>query len=252
MTTKIARFKPLYPVELIVDGKQHFYKLGDDETYHPGVTTILGAALPKPALLPWAVKMMGENIREYLTARDGKPFLKDEIDALIQAGKDIYKKKAEAAADIGTRAHKVIDSILLGVDCEVTDDIKPCIDAFQDWRGRQTLTFDLGDTKIGSKVFGYGGSLDCVAWGDSGPVLIDLKTSKAIYDEYAYQLAAYVQAFRETYGVEVKEAIILRLGKDKPEFEVKRVANLSACLDGFLAALKLYNLNKWKKFEEIK
>lgn len=244
------KIAPLYKVSLIADGKDHFYEIENDPVWKPGVTTVL-KQINKPALIPWACKVMGENISSYLSARPkDKPFTPEEIEALVKEGKQIYKKKAEAAADIGTRAHKAIDSILAGVDVELSDDIKPCVQAFLDWKGRQGVTFELGDTRIASKVFGYGGSLDALAFHGDKVILIDFKTSKGIWDEMAFQVAAYAQAFKETYGVTVSDALILRLGKDTPDFEVKRISNLPACLEGFLAALKLHNLAKWKKFED--
>ena len=49
--------------------------------------------------------------------------------------------------------------------------------------------------------------------------------------------------------MEVKEAMILRIGKDKPEFEVKKLSNPNETFQGFLAALKLYNLSKFEMFD---
>lgn len=257
--TIATRLNPLYDVKLIVDGRQHFYQIGADEKWHPGVTTALGM-INKPALIPWAAKMVSENIKEALMEhwatpgtedRDKQHLSKEQIERICLEGKNIYKKKSQAAADVGTRAHKAIDLILHGEPYQLDDDIKIPVEAFLDWKGRQTLTFELGDTRIGSRLFGYGGSLDMVAFDGNEAILIDLKTSNGIYPEMGYQIGAYSQAFKETYGIEVKEAMILRIGKDKPEFEVKKVGNISACLEGFLAALKLYQLSKWQIFEEV-
>lgn len=247
------RLTPLFDVKLIADGKQHFYQLGDDEVWKPGVTTALGM-INKPALIPWAVKMCSENIKDALMKlTPGETLTEAGINAIVAEGKNIYKKKTQAAADIGTRAHAAINAIITNdrsLDYLNIADIKPCIDAFLDWKGRQSLTFEVGDTKLGSRLFGYGGSLDFVAFDGNKAILFDLKTSKGIYPEMAYQLAAYAQGFKETYGIEVADAFILRVGKETPDFEVKRVANMKDCLDGFLAALKLYTLSKWGKFAE--
>lgn len=245
----IQRLKPLYDVKLIVDGKKHFYQIENDDKWLPGVTTVLSAAIPKPALLNWALNMMGDNIRQYLTARDGKPFEKSEIDELIKVGKDIYKKKASEAADIGTRAHKAVDEIIKGNSPVIDDDIKVCVEAFTNWHKTSGIEIEIGDSKIASKLFGYGGSLDMLGFKGKDAILIDLKTSKWIWPEMGYQIASYMQAFRETYGVEVKEAMILRLGKYKAEFEVKKLSNFNETFQGFLGALKLYNLTKFQMFE---
>lgn len=250
LSTKML--KPLYDVKLINHNRQHFYQIGENDTWLPGVTTVLSAAIPKPALLPWSLKVMGENIREYLTNRENKPFTIEEIEQLIKEGKNIYKKKASDAADIGTRAHKAIDDIIKGVPPVIDEDIRTCVDAFQAWYKESALTIDLGDSKIGSKLFGYGGSLDMLAFRGNDAILIDLKTSKGIYPEMGFQICAYMQAFKETFGVEVKEAMILRVGKEKPDFEVKKLANFNETFQGFLAALKLYNLSKFEMFDDFK
>ena len=87
----------------------------------------------------------------------------------------------------------------------IGDDIKAGVDGFLDWKASHSLQIELGDTKIGSKLFGYGGSLDMLAFDKEDPIIFDFKTTKkrrdrdhGIYDDYAYQLAAYAQAFKET------------------------------------------------------
>jgi len=239
--TPVSRLTPLYKVELIANGKQHFYKIADDETYYPGVTTVL-SILNKPAILPWAIKMMGENVRV--------------IDSIVNEGKQIYKKKASDAADIGSRVHKAIDDIIHGVAPEITEDIKAGVEGFLAWKESHKLTIELGDTRLGSKLFGYGGSLDFVAFDGDEATIWDLKTTKkrkdkdhGAYDEMALQISSYCNAFTETYGIRVKAAYILWVNKEKAEFKAVKVNNIQTCFEGFLAALKLYQLSKYELFE---
>lgn len=241
---------PLYEVKLIASEGKHFYQFDGDETFYPGVTTVLGAAIPKPALLPWSLKMMGENVKEALLKLPEDSLLDEKtIDRIVAEGKLIYKKKASDAADIGTRAHKAVDDIIKGLTPTITDDIKPCIEAFTAWNKSSGLKIELGDTRLGSRLFGYGGSLDMLAFRGNEAVLIDLKTSKGIYPEMGFQISAYMRGFQETFGIEVKEAMILRIGKDKPEFEVKKLSNPNETFQGFIAALKLYRLQKFQMFD---
>jgi len=258
------KLTPLYEVKLIVDGKQHFYTMGEDETYFPGVTTCL-QQINKPALIPWAVKACSDNIKDYLKQHAVNRILTDqEVEQACLEGKNIYKKKASDAADIGSRVHKACDDIIRGTYKDEVlmgagrygADIAAGVQGFLDWKASNSLTIELGDTKIGSKVFGYGGSLDFVAFQGSEPIIFDIKTTKkrkdadhGIYPEYAYQLAAYAQAFHETYGLEVKNVYALWLNKEKPEFKPVKISNLSEAFQGFLAALKLYKLNKYQLFE---
>lgn len=254
-----TRLNPLYDVKLIANGKQHFYQIGDDETFRPGVTTALGM-INKPALVQWASNSCSENIKEALLEYTSKPLsilIHEDIKRICEEGKNIYKKKAQAAADIGTRVHQACDSIIKGEEKDIPEDIRHGVQGFLDWKSSQSLTIELGDTKLGSKLFGYGGSLDFVGFEKDEPVIFDIKTTKkrkdrdhGIYPEYAYQLAAYAQAFRETYGLDVKKVYALWINKEKPEFKAVKVEKIPGCFEGFLAALKLYQLSKFELFEQ--
>jgi len=251
------RLKPLYPVKLIADGRSHFYQIGDDETFRPGVTTVLGV-LNKPALIPWAVKSASDNIKDYLlkNALD-KPLTKEEVEKACEEGKNIYKKKASEAADVGSRVHQAIDSIIKGEKKDIPEDIRSGVDGFLAWKGSNSLTIELGDTRLGSKLFGYGGSLDMVAFDGNEAIIFDFKTTKkrkdrdhGIYPEYGIQLASYANAFTETYGIPVKDVYALWLDKEKPGFKALKVSNIGACFEVFLACLKIYKSSKYEFFDE--
>lgn len=259
------RLSPLYTVKLIADGKSHFYTIGNDPTYFPGVTTVLGATIAKPQLLPWAVKACSDNIMEELTKLAAvnqtikyMTYLEPAIiERVCTEGKNIYKKKASEAADIGSRVHQAIDLIIRGEIPTISEDIKSGVQGFIDWQEKYKVKIEAGDTKIASKIFGYGGSLDFIAFIDGEPVIFDNKTTKkrkdadhGIYPEYAYQLAAYAQAFHETYGLEVKQVYCLWLNKEKPEFKAVKISNLAEAFQGFLSALKLYKLSKYELFDK--
>lgn len=253
-----TKLNPLYDVKLIADGKQHFYQLGNEEKWFPGVTTVL-SVINKPALVQWASNSACENIKEFLIKNAlNRVLTLDEIEAAVLEGKNIYKKKSQVAADLGSRVHQAIDSIIREEEKDIPEDIQAGVQGFLDWKASNSLTIELGDTKIGSKLFGYGGSLDMVAFDGNEAIIFDFKTTKkrrdrdhGIYDEYAYQLAAYAQAFKETYGLEVKKVYALWLNKEKPEFKAVEIPNISLCFEGFLAALKLYQVGKIEKLDNF-
>ena len=249
MTITATRMKPLYDVKLITYERSHFYTINDDETMLPGVTTAL-SSIAKPMLIPWAAKMASENIKEFLLEHStGRILTKEEIEKACLEGKNIYKKKSSEAADIGTRAHAAINAIIEGREPKIDDDIKIAVEAFEKYQKTNALKIELGDTKIASLVHGYGGSLDAIGMENGKVIIVDFKTSKGIYGEYALQVAAYSYAFQETYGLDyLPQALVIRVGKDKPDFEVKRVTNIQQAFLGFKAALNLYRSMKFDFF----
>ena len=107
---------------------------------------------------------------------------------------------------------------------------------------------------VGSEIkmvseIGYGGTVDIVARNkDDEVIVIDLKTSKGVYDEYRLQLAAYCQMVKENMNLDyVPKAYILRIDKETGEFEHHRLGDLDKEWDIFLHALKIYRLHKEMK-----
>lgn len=249
--------KPLYDVKLIEANRQHYYQIGSNEDWRPGVTTVLGV-MNKPALIGWAAKSVSDNIREELLKYPDTVLSKKQIESICDEGKNIYKKKAQDAADIGTRVHKAVDAIIRGEKPTITDDIRDGVQGFVDWQAAHSFTIHAGDTKLGSRLFGYGGSLDFVGIDSKGLAVIwDLKTTKkrkdrdhGIYPEYGLQLAAYAKAFTETYGIEVGAVYALWVNKEKPEFKAVKVSNINVAFEGFLACLKIYQTQKFELFED--
>lgn len=252
-----SKLSPLYDVRLIEDGRNHYYTIGNDEKWYPSSTTVL-KCLDKPALIPWALNQMGDNIKDILSNREIKPWEEGEIDGIIKEAKGIYKKKSAEATDLGSRAHKAIDDIIKGNAPEITDDIRPAVDGFLKWKEEQHIEIIAGDTRIGSKLFGFGGSLDFVGLDGDQVVIFDNKTNKkrkdrdhGLYPEAAYQLSSYAVAFKETFGLPVKAVYGLWLDKEKGGFKAVKVSNINAAFEVFLACLKIYQNQKFEMFDDL-
>lgn len=239
---------PIYKVDLVVKDKSHFYDVtyNDVIVRYPGVTGFL-SVINKPALVPWAKREALALVEDALFKRlNGKKSARVMLnkswisDVLSDAKKrpDVIK---EEAADLGSQAHAFIDLIIHGKEPEkIPDEITTPVNAFKDWWKSSGIELIMGDTKVASRIYGYGGSLDALGQRNGHLVIMDWKTSNGIYSEYALQVAAYAQAFLETYGMECKEAIVVRFSKKEPvEFEKKEVADLKRSFDAFLAAKNL-------------
>ncbi len=207
------------------------YKLPDG-TAVPGVTTVLGATIPKPALLAWAYNcgVKGED----------------------------FRKVKDKAADVGTIAHWLIELHLKGlkpdVSCFAPADLSKAENAvikFLSWWDSGKYEYVASEMQLVS-IDGYGGTLDIMARQHGELILVDLKTSKGIYDEYWFQLAAYAKLYCENNPFEeLKRFIICRIGKEESDndFEIQEKQDLTWEGAVFKQCLALYKVLKAKQKE---
>ena len=190
----------------------------------PGVTTVLGV-LAKPALIHWAWKLGIE-------------------------GQD-YRKYRDKMADIGTLAHYLIMCHLTGETPDLSeyskadiDKAENCILSYFEWERSHKPEPIIIEKPLVSIKYQFGGTPDLVARINGTTCLVDFKTSKAVYEEMIYQLAAYSQLVSEN-GHKTQKAILLRIGRDEDEgFEEREIIDLSNEWEIFKCCLQLYNFRK--------
>ena len=192
----------------------------------PGVTTILGT-LAKPALVPWANRLGLEGI-------------------------DVTKYVDELAK-IGTLGHYLIECDIKGempdldvYSKEQLDRAENCLLKFYAWERENEVDFFQSELQLVSRQHRFGGTLDSIAAVNGKLSLVDFKTSKAIYPEMFFQLAAYRQLAKEA-GYEIDNVRILRIGRTEEEgFEERLfdVKDLDPHWEIFYHALQIYNLKK--------
>jgi len=116
--------------------------------------------------------------------------------------------------------------------------------SFLEWEKSHPLSPILIETPLVSEKHGFGGTPDLLAKSNGDNCLVDLKTGKAIYDEYLYQLAAYEILLREN-GYDVDNCRILNIGRTEDEaFQDRRAGDLSKEKELFLHCLAIYNLKR--------
>lgn len=236
-------------------GEGRYYQIEGIEPKLPSVTTVLNV-ISKPALIPWAKKVALESVRKAMLNNQGVFFTTREMDMLefeawtdkvfAEAKKEPEKVRSEAA-NFGTRLHALIDEYLKGPPgaYQVPDELAVPFNNFLTWRQESGLTIHLSEVMVYSSEWGFAGTLDGIATRQTPDgkelIVIDWKTSNKIYEEHAFQVAAYALGLEEMLGHRwpVSEAWVLRLGKDKPEFEAKLAPKCS--FNGFEGALTLFN-----------
>lgn len=164
-----------------VDGKQI-----------PGVTTLLGKGLPKPALPYWSAKM----VAEYVAANP------DEIETLrgmgegpmIAALKGIPWQKRDEAAVRGTDVHALAEQLVHGVEVEVPEHLVDHVTGYSRWLDAFGVVPILTERSVANREHWYAGRFDLIADIRGVRYLLDVKTSKGVYGETALQCAAYAHA----------------------------------------------------------
>lgn len=171
----------------------------------PSVTTILGRFKESGALIRWAYKQ-GE------------------------LGVPLYEKR-DAAADVGTFVHSMIEAFLAtgeigitapaGMTPENVEKAANAFGAFRSWIEGSRLTVTPLEQHFVSELHRFGGTPDAIAVEPDGTrSLLDWKTSKTFYPDQLVQVAAYRELWNEvnpqtpiTGGVH-----IVRFGKDGGDF----------------------------------
>ena len=176
----------------------------------PGVTTILGGAVPKPALTKWASK----SVAEYVA--DNRSTIERLYDMgrlpMVEALKNVPWQARDEAANRGTEVHRYAEQIIQGEEADVPEElvghVESCIAFMEDWDVRPVLV----EFPVGSREHWYAGTGDLVGDHNRGPrAIFDYKTSRSgIYFETAFQLVGY--AFAEFYGLGGDEKPMADLG----------------------------------------
>lgn len=180
------------PMRRIDTAKGHHYK---DANGHriPGVTTILGDGVPKPALINWAANATAEWAVDHfddLTEMSPAQRLKT-----LQGARYGVSDKAKKR---GTEVHGFGERLVKGEKVTgIPDELRGHVEAYAQFLDRFEVDPILVEVSIVNYRIGYAGTLDLICQltdetGQRRTLLLDLKTNeKGIFGETALQLAAY-------------------------------------------------------------
>jgi hypothetical protein len=181
------------PVRRINRGKGHRYEDANGITV-PGVTTILGDGVPKPALVNWAATATADAaIDRWAELADMPPA------ARLKALTSARHADRDAAANKGTAVHGLAEQLVRGERVDVPPALEGHVASYVRFLDEWAVEPVLVETVVVSHSYGWAGTLDLVAdVPDLGRVLLDVKTSRSgIFGETALQLAGY--RFADTY-----------------------------------------------------
>lgn len=165
----------------------------------PGVTSVLNM-LPKPFLKAWAAKEVATTAVRMLSGEipDAlSPLVAGDPEAAIDWLKRSPERNTRKAADEGTAAHGIFESLALG---RPVGKLTPAMEAYA--RQYAALLESLGsftalrtEDTVWSEQHLYAGSFDLLAEVQGERCWVDNKTTRSgVHAEVALQLAAYRKA----------------------------------------------------------
>ena len=178
-------------MSLVFYPKSHRYRL--DGAWVPGVTTLIGKGLPKPAIPYWAARTVAEWVAD-------NPDLTDDIKRMGGRGpavaflKELPWQKRDEAAIRGTDVHALADPLAHGEEVAVPEHLAAHVQGYVDWLDQSGARALLTERPVASRQWQYAGTLDLVADMDGATWLLDVKTSSGVYGSTALQLTAYGNA----------------------------------------------------------
>lgn len=175
--------------------KAHAYWL--DGKRVPGVTSLIGKGLPKPALPYWAAK----SVAEYVV--DNPEKIGDLVamgrGPAVAALKGIPWEARDQAAIRGTDVHDLAEKLAHGQPVDVPAHLVAHVEGYAHWLDVFQIEALHTELPVASRKWGYAGKFDLICRIGAGPwsgrcALLDNKTSKGVYGETGLQTAAYASA----------------------------------------------------------
>ena len=170
-------------------GAGHRYETTDG-TPVPGVTTIIGKSVLKPALVPWAAKATAAY-----TVNNWEQLTELPVANRLERITKEWRGVRDRAAARGTRVHTFGEAIIGGQGVELPDEYVPYVQPYVDFLDRWQVHPVHVEAVVWSETPLYAGTLDLIAQVGPRRMLIDLKTTgSGVWPETGLQLAAYAWA----------------------------------------------------------
>jgi hypothetical protein len=176
-------------------GRWHSYTLNGHKV--PGVTTLIGDGVPKPALINWSARMVAEHVADHIHDEDELArWLRSGRDSLVGELAGVPSGERDAAGNRGTEVHTLARAMTEGREVEVPEPLVGHVDSYLAFLSAWEPTEELVERPCLNRRHRYAGTFDLLCTlPELGRCLIDVKTARSgIWPETALQLAAYRRA----------------------------------------------------------
>ena len=190
--------------------------------YLRSVTTILGV-ISKPWLLPWAANIGAVEAMKFLRPYVGMTVTEEVLRGVDHAVRKAHLSARDSSADYGTLVHEAVAAAARGLPVESLQ-MLPVVERFKEFLAREKIEPVLVEEIVYSEKEGiYGGTVDLVGRRTTAPgvggIVVDWKSSNAIYPDHILQVAAYAKALEERLGIPFREAWVVRCNNKNGELD---------------------------------
>ena len=164
-------------------------------------------------------------------------------------GKTLEEARAPAAT-AGTMAHDLVEAHInkrpppeLHGDPNVIAKAKAAFETYLKWADLNKLQIRHTEVSLVSQRHRFGGRLDAIGVDGNALILLDWKTSNAVYSDYILQLAGYKALWEENYpdNLLVGGFHLCRFAKEEGDFSHHYFPKLDFEVETFLAMRDLYD-----------
>ena len=213
-------------------------------------------------------------VRKHRAYDNDYPSVTQILDQLRKIGLEYWFKSntpeyiAKASAkgkNIGTSTHTAIENFIatgsLSVDTEYPEEVTTALKSFAMFRkDHPEIKLQKSELRLTSEKYKFNGTMDILAEIDGVPVIGDWKSGEAkdkecpkVYDEYVYQVSAYLHLYNEVNSdlvIKPERCFIVSLAKDKVAYNLKFIEKEeveASFQEVFLSALRILNYKKGVK-----
>jgi len=218
-----------------INGKRYYIMPENEGNPLVSVTSVVRDVIDKPLLVNWGKRVGLEAGEAVIRRHIGRVIDCELVDSFMSKSRSELKTTSTAAANFGTRSHQIIESLIKGEAPIIPLEYQTVVDGFNLWRDKYDTHIIGVESPVFSTTLGIGGTIDALGFQDSGLVLVDWKTSKGFYPEYALQAGGYICCLEEMLDYSISSAWVIRFGKERPELDVRAV-NVDMAKSAFIRA----------------
>jgi hypothetical protein len=163
---------------------------------------------------------------------------------LFDAARFNFRSVSKTATDIGTIVHKRLADFLETGKYDPPINPKALVGYKKgvEWLKDHHCRVEFIETMGYSRRYEFASTIDYVGYIEDHPCILDFKTSKDIYVEYEWQIAAYEQIRYEMDGTR-RDGWVLRVGKEDGDFEDRHIdqPTLSGHLNAFVGLVPIWH-----------